>query len=282
MRLGAHISIAGSIDLSVDRALEKGCNTFQIFTRNPRGWAHAPLYSDQIERFVTKVNDAGIYPVIAHMPYLPNLASPKEAVYTKSKETLKRELERCVMLKIPYLVTHLGSHLGSGMEYGKARLVNAINEALREIEGDVTLLLENTAGSRNSMGTSFDNIAQIIDELENQPRVGVCFDTCHAYAAGYDLRTAIAVSKTLRELDEKIGVDRVKVIHLNDSKRGLGFRVDRHEHIGLGRIGEKGFKALLSNPFINRLPLILETPIDSRRDDLGNLNLVKALARMND
>ncbi len=278
MRLGAHISISGSIDLSIDRALEIGCNTFQIFTRNPRGWGLATLYSDQVERFVTKVKDANINPVIAHMPYLPNLASSKGGVYKKSKESLKLELRRCRMLKIPLLVTHLGSHLGTGIRNGMIRIIDAINEALREIDGDVMLLLENTAGSRNSMGTRFENIAEIIDRIEHQHRVGTCFDTCHAYAAGYDLKTANAVSETLDELDDNVGIERVKVIHLNDSKRGLASKLDRHEHIGLGRIGVKGFSAILANPIIKRLPIILETPIDSRRDDVGNLNMVRGLA----
>lgn len=278
LRLGAHMSIAGAIDMSIDRALEKGCNTFQIFTSNPRGWKHKSLHSDEIERFISKVNKSEINPVITHMPYLPNLASPKEDVYSRSKDTLKSELERCRILRIPYLITHCGSHLGRGREYGTIRITQAIEEALENTKGEVMLLLENTAGSKNSMGNSFDNLARIIDGVKDQSRIGLCFDTCHAYAAGYDLKTTAAVLKTIEELDKKIGVNRIKIIHLNDSKRGLGSRVDRHEHIGLGMIEERGFKSILSNNVINRLPLILETPIDSRRDDIGNINRVKALA----
>lgn len=278
MKIGVHVSITGSIDLSIDRALQKDCNTFQIFTHNPRGWGYNPLHADKVDRFIMKVDNADIDPVVAHMPYLSNLASPKKSVYLKSKKALKLDLGRCLTLRIPYLVTHLGSHIGSGREYGAARIVDAINEALGEIGGDVMLLLENTAGTKNSMGSSFSNIAQIMDEVADQSRVGMCFDTCHAYAAGYDLKTPHALSKTLKEFEEKIGIDRLKVVHMNDSKGGLGSKVDRHEHIGLGMIGDEGFKAILSNNCINKLPLILETPIDQRRDDIGNLNVVKAIA----
>jgi deoxyribonuclease-4 len=278
LRLGVHISIAGSIDLSVGRAIEKNCNTFQIFTRNPRGWAHKTLNSSQINRFKKKLARSNINPVIAHMPYLPNLASPKEDVYSNSKRVLKVELSRCKSLKIPYLVTHLGSHLGRGKAYGFNRIITAINGALKEIDSETVLLLENTAGSKNSMGTNFDDIAHILNEIKENDRVGVCFDTCHAYAAGYDLKTEGEIKRTLKMFEKIIGTERIKVIHLNDSKRGLGSKMDRHEHIGLGMIGKSGFKNILSNPLIRELPLILETPIDSRRDDLGNLNTVRKLA----
>lgn len=278
LRLGAHMSIGGSIDLSIDRALEKGCNTVQIFTRNPRGWKSEKLNSFVVDNFILKVRDSGVSPVFAHMPYLPNLASPREEVYLKSKETLKSELERCSTLKIPYLVTHCGSHLGRGSEYGIGRITEAINEAFKDTKSEVMLLLENTSGSKNSMGNNFENLARIYSRINEKDRIGFCFDTCHAYAAGYDLKTVGAVSLTLEEFNDKIGTEKIKLIHLNDSKKGLGSRVDRHEHIGLGMIGEKGFKAILSNRIINELPLILETPIDSRRDDIGNINRVKALA----
>lgn len=278
LRLGAHMSIRGSIDLSIDRALEKGCNTVQIFTRNPRGWKSEKLNSGAVDNFILKVRDSGVSPVFSHMPYLPNLASSREEVYLKSKETLKSELERCSTLKIPYLVTHCGSHLGRGSEYGITRIAEAINEAIMDTEDEVMLLLENTSGSKNSMGNSFENLAKIYSSIKEKDRIGFCFDTCHAYVAGYDLKTIGAVSMTLEEFDDKIGTEKIKLIHLNDSKKGLGSKVDRHEHIGLGMIGEKGFKAILSNNTINELPLILETPIDSRRDDVGNINRVKALA----
>ena len=280
MRVGLHVSISGSIDLAIDRALDRGCDTFQIFTRNPRGWRFKPLSREEVERFTRKLADSGMDPAVAHMPYLPNLASPKEGVYERSVEALKAEVRRCGLLNIPYLVTHLGSHLGAGVDVGRKRIVDACNDALSEVENDVILLLENTAGTRNSMGSTFEEIRSVIDGIDQEDRVAVCFDTCHAFAAGYDLRTEEALSETLGRFDEVIGLDLLRVVHLNDSKGGLGSRVDRHEHIGLGFIGEEGFKTILRNEMIRRLPLILETPIDRRRDDYGNIRKVRELAKI--
>jgi len=277
LKLGLHVSIAGSIDKAVDRAVERGCNTFQIFTRNPRGWRSKDLDREEVEAFIEKVESFRIEPVFGHMPYLPNLASPKDETYNRSVESLITELRRCVELKIPYLVTHLGSHLGVGMETGFKRIINAVNRGLSEVEGDVMLLLENTAGTKNSMGGSFEDIQHIIERLDQPERVGVCFDTCHGFAAGYDLRTMESVESTIKRLDEVIGFDRLRLVHLNDSKGGLNSRIDRHEHIGMGMIGEEGFRNILRSRF-GRLPLILETPIDKRRSDIENLQKVRELA----
>ncbi|MCS7373652.1 MAG: deoxyribonuclease IV [archaeon GB-1845-036] len=279
MKLGLHISISGTIDKSVDRAYEKGCNTFQIFTRNPRGWRSRELREEEVEAFIEKVKAYGMDPVFGHMPYLPNLASPREDVYKKSVNSLISELNRCWKLKIPYLVTHLGSHLGAGKEEGFRRIINAINFAFSNDKGEVMLLLENTAGTKNSMGGAFEDIQYIIEHIEHADRVGVCFDTCHAFAAGYDLRTREALEETLKKFDEIIGFEKLKIVHLNDSKGDLGSRIDRHEHIGMGRIGEEGFKQILRSRLVE-YPLILETPIDKRRSDVENLNKVRELARL--
>jgi len=278
MKLGVHVSISGSIDLAVDRALERECETFQMFTRNPRAWKASNLSEEVAEDFIRKLADSGITPAVAHMPYLPNLASPRKDVYEKSVEMLIAEVDRCGLLNIPYLVTHLGSHLGAGIEAGYGRVVYACNRALSSVENDVIILLENTAGGKNSMGGTFENIRHIIDRVEQKNRVAVCFDTSHAFASGYDLRSAEALERTLETFDRIIGLDLLKVVHLNDSKGDLGSRIDRHEHIGLGFIGEEGFKAILKNETIRQLPLILETPIDMRRDDYGNLEKVRELA----
>jgi len=277
LKLGLHVSISGSIDRAVDRAVKLGCNTFQIFTRNPRGWRSRELKPGEVKAFIEKVKRYGMNPVFGHMPYLPNLASPKDEVYEKSVESLIMELNRCLKLRIPYLVTHLGSHLGVGMNVGFKRIINAINKGLSEVNGDVMLLLENTAGTKNSMGGSLEDIKYIIDRIDEPERVGVCFDTCHGFAAGYDLRTKEAVESTIRKLDETIGFERLKLIHLNDSKGGLNSRIDRHEHIGMGMIGEEGFRNILQSR-LGKLPLILETPIDKRRSDIENLNKVRELA----
>jgi len=278
LKVGAHMSIAGSIDLSVDRAKERSCDTFQIFTRNPRGWKFKKLRSEEAQLFKDKLSASGIGPVISHMPYLPNLASPSKAVHKRSVRTLVTEVGRCQLLGIPYLVTHLGSHLGRGLEIGHDRIVEAIDTALATPAENVMILLENTAGTKNSTGTSFEEIARILDRIQVQNRVGVCFDTSHAFAAGYELRSEKALNETFERFENVLGLDRLRVIHLNDSKGGLGSHIDRHEHIGLGYIGEKGFKIILKHHLFQEVPLILETPIDSRRDDFGNIAKVRDLA----
>jgi len=279
MRIGAHLSIAGSIDRAVDRAVEKKCETFQIFTRNPRGWKFKPLDEEEAEDFVRKVRESKIDPAVSHMPYLPNLASRDRVIYRKSVETLIAELDRAGRLGICYVVTHLGSHMGAGMEVGLKQIVDACNKALFAVQNDAQLLLENTAGTKNSMGGSFEDMQRIIDGVDQRSRVGICYDTCHGFAAGYDLRTPEQLEMTFGQLDAVIGMDRLKVVHLNDSKGKLGSRIDRHEHIGLGHIGNKGFRTILHNELIRKLPLILETPIDTRRNDEWNLRKVRRLSR---
>jgi deoxyribonuclease-4 len=277
LRVGFHVSIIGDIDKAVDRAIELGCNTFQIFTRNPRAWKAKELTQKETKAFIEKVNNCDVKPVFGHMPYLVNLASSREDVYQKSIETLKGELQRCERLEIPYLVAHLGSHLGTGMKSGFEKIVKAIDEGFEATDRDVMLLLENTAGTRNSMGCSFKDIQFIIERVAHPQRVGVCFDTSHGFAAGYDLRTEAAVRRTINMFDEVIGFEKLRLVHLNDSLRDLGSRIDRHEHIGMGRIGEEGFRSILRSRF-GLLPLILETPKDLRRSDVANLRKVKELA----
>jgi len=277
MRLGLHLSIQGSIDRVVDRGVERGCNTLQMFSRNPRGWDSKRLASKEVESFRNKLRESRIWPVFIHTPYLLNLASPKDNVYAKSVEVLKNELRRASELTIPYVVTHLGSHLGYGKMKGFKRIVEAVNDSSSSVENGGILLLENTAGTKNSMGSAFEDIEHILSKIKVRERVGVCFDTSHAFAAGYDLVSRGAVQHTLQRFDEVVGLEALKLVHLNDSKGALGSRVDRHEHIGMGRIGERGFKNILQSR-LGQLPLILETPIDGRRSDTGNLEKVRELA----
>jgi deoxyribonuclease-4 len=277
VRLGVHISIAGGVDKAVDRAKAKECDLFQIFSCNPRGWRSKPLSEDEAERFIVKFKESGLNLAVDHMPYLPNLASPKEDVFAKSVETLATELMRCQMLGIPYLVTHLGSHLGAGWEQGLRRIASALETAFSSAENDVVLLLENTAGTKNSMGGSFQDIATIIDSLGAR-RLGVCLDTCHLFAAGYELRTAGGLETTLDQFESSIGLQMLKLLHLNDCRGAFGSHLDRHEHIGLGQIGEQGFRNILCHPALKGLPMILETPVDLRRDDSGNLRMARQLA----
>ena len=276
MKIGCHVSIADRIDRAVDRAAEIGCNTFQLFTRNPRMWKHKELTEEETEAFKDKVNQTGMDPVFSHMPYLPNLSSSKPEPYKKSVATLRLELNRCNLLKIPYVVTHLGSHLGEGVERGKAQIVRAIESATEGLDNYPMILLENTSGKRNEVGSTFTEIGEILEKVSTS-NVGVCFDTCHAYARGYDITTEGGLSQTIDEIERHIGFKRVKLVHFNDSKGELGSRLDRHNHIGLGYIGEKGFINFLNSPFREK-PLILETPVDELRLDVDNIAKVRELA----
>ena len=278
MKLGLHLSIRESIARVIPRAVEKGCNTFQMFSRNPRGWHSKELERSRIDDFRRRLKESEIWPVFIHTPYLLNLASPKKDVYRRSLKALMEELYRAEKLGGPYVVTHLGSHLGYGKKGGFQRIMDAINNSFAKVENDVTLLLENTAGTRNSMGSSFEDVRDILSRIHDRKRVGVCFDTCHAFAAGYDLVSNGAVKHTLSRFESVIGLEWLKLVHLNDCKSGFGSKLDRHEHIGMGRMGERGFRNILRSELGSR-PLILETPIDGRRSDLENLDKVRELAR---
>ena len=278
VKLGLHVSISGTLDSAPDNARELACDAFQMFTRNPRGWKFSKLEEQEVLGFRKKTKEYDLSPVVTHMPYLPNLSSPRKAIYNKSVKSLIAELDRCGVLGIPYVVTHLGSHLGKGADIGLGNLVAAINLALDQNKNDVILLLENTAGTKNSMGSTFEQIRRIIDGIEDKKRIGICLDTAHAFAAGYDIRTPDGVDQTLKKVESILGLERLKVIHLNDSKGELGCGRDRHEHIGLGYIGEEGFRALLRHARTRTLPFILETPIDDSRDAEGDLKKARSLA----
>lgn len=279
MRFGVHVSIKDSLDSAVDNAVEAKCDAFQIFTRNPRGWKFSDLDKEEVKNFRDKLSRSGLTPVVTHMPYLPNLSCPNEEMYMKSVSSLLSEVDRCVQLGIPYLVTHLGSHLGMGREIGLKRISNALDQATRRAKGDFQICLENMAGQSNSMGSKFEEVREIRESVKQKDRIGICFDTCHAYAAGYDLHVEKAVEKTLAKFDEIVGFENLKVVHLNDSENGLGSGLDRHEHIGMGYIGTSGFKAILHHEAIRELPGILETPIDDRRENGKNLEVVRKLAK---
>jgi deoxyribonuclease-4 len=279
VRLGLHVSVAGGVDRAVYRAREKGCDAFQIFSSNPRKWFTKPISDESAKRFISLQKQLGLSPAVDHMPYLPNLASANDEVYIKSVQSLAKELGRCQVLGIPYLVTHLGSHMGAGRESGLVRIAGALQTVFSEIKSDTILLLENSAGSKNHMGSTFSDIAAILESSpDNRHRLGVCLDTCHLHAAGYDLRTSSALQATLDQFDDCIGLQWLKLIHLNDCRGAIGSHLDRHEHIGLGQIGEAGFRAILSHPGLAELAMILETPVDARRDDKGNLQAARSLS----
>ncbi len=279
MQIGCHVSISGSIDKAVDNAVERECSAFQIFTRNPRGWHAKDLSDSGITNFKNKLKTSKIdrFATCAHMPYLPNLSTPKEDGLEKSVNTLISEIQRCGKLGIPYLVTHLGSHLGTGEEAGIKQLVKALNKA-GQTKNDVMILLENTAGQKNSVGADFEQLAEIFNQLKPSKKFGVCIDTCHAFVSGYDLRTEKSVKDTFTKFDDTVGLENLKILHLNDAKGEIGCNLDRHYHVGLGNIGEKGLSEVIKTANKKKIPIILETPIDDVRDDFGNIRKVKELA----
>ena len=279
MQIGCHVSISGSIDRAVDNATERDCTAFQIFTRSPRSWHAKDLVDADVKNYKEKLDQSQIdrFATVAHMPYLPNLATPNQDAYKKSVNTLVKEVERCGKLGIPYLVTHLGSHLGTGEENGIKRIVKGLEKAAAT-KNDVMILLENTAGQKNSVGSDFTQLGSIFSKLKPAKRFGVCFDTCHTFVAGYDLRTEKTVKETFRKFDDSVGLEHLKILHLNDSKGELGSNLDRHYHIGLGGIGEKGMSAVVKLMNKKKIPIILETPIDDARDDFANIKKAKELA----
>ena len=279
MQVGCHVSASGSIDKAVDNAVERNCTAFQIFTRSPRSWHAKELTKEVIDAFKSKLKDSKIdrFAICAHMPYLPNLATPKDDAFEKSVNTLVSEVERCAQLGIPYLVTHLGSHLGTGEEAGIKRLVDGLTKA-GQTKNDVMILLENTAGQKNSVGSDFQQLGEIFKQLKPEKKFGVCLDTCHAFVAGYDLRTKEKVKETFKEFDKHVGIENLKILHLNDARGELGCNLDRHYHLGLGGIGEEGISSVVKFANKEKIPIILETPIDDDRDDFENVKIAKGYA----
>ena len=279
MQIGCHVSASGSIDKSIDNAVERNCSAFQIFTRSPRSWHAKEITKETIDAFKFKLKASKIdrFAICAHMPYLPNLATPKDDAFEKSVNTLISEVERCAQLGIPYLVTHLGSHLGTGEEAGIKKLVEGLTKA-GQTKNDVIILLENTAGQKNSVGSDFKQLGEIFKQLKPVKKFGVCLDTCHAFVAGYDLRTVDKVKETFKEFDKHIGIKNLKILHLNDARGEMGCNLDRHYHLGLGGIGEEGITAVVKFANKKKIPIILETPIDDDRDDFENVKIAQGYA----
>lgn len=276
--LGAHVSIAGGTDRAFRRAERNGCSALQIFTKNANQWKARPIPESEAHAFRQAWQESSIGPVIAHDAYLINLASPKQGVWEKSKAALRDEIERCALLGIPALVMHPGAHLGAGEQAGIERIRMAFAEILPETTSKVRILLENTAGQGSCIGYDFKHLADIMEGQDDQ-RFGVCFDTCHAHAAGYDLSSAGGYAETMDVFDRLIGVERLFAFHLNDCLRERGSRIDRHAHIGQGTIGLAGFACLMQDArFVDR-PMILETPKgEDEQMDRINLGLLRELA----
>lgn len=279
MPFGAHISIAGGLPKAFARGQKVGCETMQIFTKSERKWAAKPLAPADIAAFKAEQARTGIDPVVAHDSYLINLATPDDELWSRSRATFADELERCRLLGIPYLVTHPGAHTGSGEETGLAREAVALRQLFGEgAGGDTMVLLETTAGQGSTLGYRFEHLARLFELVPHHHRLGVCVDTCHIFAAGYDIRTPEAYVATFAELDRLVGLEHVRCFHLNDSQRHLGSCVDRHAHIGQGCIGLEGFRLLVNDPRFADLPMLIETPKgDDMAEDIVNLGLLRSL-----
>ncbi|MCF7916660.1 MAG: deoxyribonuclease IV [Candidatus Omnitrophica bacterium] len=279
IQLGVHVSIAGNIYQSIQRAEELGCNAMQIFARNPRQWRKKSLTVEDIEAFKAKRKKSKIGSVVVHVPYLLNLASAKKSFHKITIREFTKDLIEADKLGADYLVTHMGSHKKSTERSGLLRIIEALNLILENSKGVKTqLLLENTAGSGSWLGYKFSHFKYIFDRIEMSNRLGVCLDTAHAWAAGYDISQKKGLAELIKEIENEVGIDKLKVIHLNDTEVELGSRLDRHFHIGQGNIGKKGFKLILNHLQLKKLIFILETPKKSETDDLNNLKTVRRLA----
>ena len=275
MLIGCHLSIAGGLHKALDRAADLDANALQIFSHNARSWNFKPLEDDGPQKFRDTQENGPVDYVVIHTSYLINLASPKADVYEKSVDALKKEIERAGLLGIPHVNTHVGKHLDAGVDAGIETIIGAINTVLdshvAQEYPDVQIVLENDAGQGTALGKTFEELGRVIDGVDRDERLAVCFDTCHGWAAGYDFRSDAGLDELLDEVDETVGLDRLVLLHVNDSKHPLGSFKDRHEHIGRGHIGLDGFRPLVNHPRTRDLPFVLETPKeDSETDKLDS------------
>lgn len=276
-RLGVHTSIAGGVHLSLERARELGCTTMQIFSHNPRQWHVSRISGEHVKQFRGLRGTFDIEPVFIHTSYLINLAALRPDILDKSVQLLIREMELADALGAEYVVLHTGSASEDSEDNARRRASDAIRIVSAYRTWNARLLLENTAGERGDISSRIRDLAELMNATESALVAGICLDTCHAFQAGYDLSSEEGLAEIVREIEREIGFERVKLIHLNDSKRAFNARVDRHEHIGIGEIGKEGLKRIIHHPSLKDLPLILETPKKSEEDDPRNLNVVRGL-----
>jgi deoxyribonuclease-4 len=283
-RIGAHKSIAKSIDLAIDRALASTCECLQIFSRPPRQWAIGrSLNSEKVDLFIKKSETANFYDTAIHMPYLPNISSPDDVLYEKSLEVFIEEVDLSFKMKVPYIVTHLGSPKDRNEKYAAKRVANALNSVIEHIQlnyqqGNPTvILLENSTAKKKLWGTRIENFEAILSYVKEEALIGICFDTAHAFSAGYDIRTAEGLNETIDRIEHLVGKNKIKLFHINDSKGDLGSGIDHHDHIGQGLIGIDCFRELMQNRKYENIPMILETPKDDLNSDKRNLDLLREL-----
>ena len=278
--LGAHMSISGGVHIAIERARSIDCTAMQMFVKNNMQWFARPLTRDEVRAFVEHRQRAELLSIFAHANYLINLAATNPLFHANSIRALSKELASANQLELPFLVLHPGAHRGAGEEAALAKIIASINKVFRKIPKVKTkIALETTAGQGSCVGHRFEHLAHIIDNVREPERLCICLDTAHLFAAGYDIGTESGIRKTFRECDRKIGLDRLVAIHLNDSKTGRGSRVDRHEHIGKGKIGLVAFRFIMRDRRLNKIPKVLETPKGKDlREDVMNLQTLRALA----
>ncbi len=278
-KFGSHMSISGGCYRCMEWGQQAGCEVVQLFSKNERQWAGKAFTDDDIAKFTEARGRTNVDPVMIHDSYLINLSSPNDELWEKSIAAFREELQRARHLGVPYLNTHPGSHVGSGEQVGLDRMVTAINRLGAEgaYEG-VTVLLETTAGQGTNLGATFEHLSYLIEHADNPEAFGVCIDTCHIFAAGYDIRTPEAYAATMAEFDRLVGLERVKALHLNDAKQPFGDRKDRHAAIGEGHIGLAGFWNVVNDPRLAGLPMVLETPKSADlHEDVENIARLRAL-----
>ncbi len=277
MRFGFHISIAGGFSKVVERAKVRGCETIQFFSRNPRGWRYDPLNKKEVEDFRSSVKSSDLFPIFLHLPYLPNIASRESKFYDRSIDSIVEDLKRAEEVGAQYLIIHIGHRLESSEDQAINAVSYGIDQAFERVENAVILLLENTAGQGTEIGYNFEQLRRIIDGVHEKERVGICLDTAHSFEAGYDLSGKDGIERTLESFDRTIGLKRLHLLHLNDSKTPLGSRKDRHWHIGEGYVGREGFRSLINHPQLKGLPGIMETPRKDTVEDLKNMKVIRSL-----
>jgi deoxyribonuclease-4 len=274
-----HTSIAGGLENAAHHAKKIGCDAFQMFSANPRGWRTHDPSLEEYERFRQARQDYKLSPAVVHDNYLINLAAPDALNRERSIAAFRREIERAVGLGDEYLVTHPGSARGASPAAAIRASIESLKRAAQGMNLDgLTILIENTAGQGTALGRTFEEVAEILDGAARELPVGACMDTAHTFEAGYPIHTPRGLSETLKQLDRTIGLERVKVIHANDSKTALGSRADRHQHIGRGQIGREAFRRIVRHPKLRSIPFICETPIDRPGDDRRNLRMMRRLA----
>lgn len=280
MLLGAHMSIAGGMNKAIERGMALSCTAIQLFTKNSNQWKPRAFKPDEVERFRTLRKRSGIYAIIAHDSYLINLASSSKELRERSINALIEEMDRCRRLDIPYIVMHPGAHRGAGEEAGIRNIIGSLDIILNKTKGwGINVALESTAGQGTNLGYRFEHLQSIIDSVEDRERVRACLDSCHLFAAGYDISTPEGYEQVIDEFDRIVGFDRLVCIHVNDSKKGLGSRVDRHEHIGKGYLGKGFFRLLMEDKRFENVPKIIETPKgENMTEDRINLALLRKMA----